>query len=161
MKFDHFLTLRREALVRAANSSGPAQKDPARVSSLALAYLGDALFALRTRERLLAIGVDKVRVLHTLSARMVSAPLQAGALAVIEPMFSVAEADVVRRGRNAATRAPRNLSAADYRSSTGFEALLGHLYIEGNQPRLDDLMEKAISWMLEQLLAEEKEGCST
>lgn len=160
MKFDRFLILRREMLTRAADSEGVGANDPHRISSLALAYVGDAVFSLRMRERLLSVGVDKVRVLHALGARMVSAHLQAAALNEIQSFLTEKEAEVVRRGRNAATRAPRNVVAAEYRSSTGFEALLGHLYIGGELSRLDELMEQAIQWMLQQLLAEDKGGCS-
>lgn len=160
MKFERFLGLRREMLSRAADSEGVGENDPHRISSLALAYVGDAVFSLRIRERLLSVGVDKVRVLHALGARMVSAHLQAAALHEIQDRLTEQEADVVRRGRNAAIRVPRNVSVAEYRSSTGFEALLGYLYFGGEMNRLDELMEQAIRWMLQQLLAEEKGGFS-
>ncbi len=103
---------------------------------LVLAYIGDAFFNLYVRTRLLAFEQNRVRVLHGYGAKMVSATLQAQALREMEGRLSEDELAVVRRGRNAKSTVPKSASVGDYRASTGFEALLGFLYLSGEEARL-------------------------
>ena len=85
----------------------------------------------------------KVRVMHSWSAQMVSATVQAAALRCIEPELSLAEMEIVRRGRNTKSTVPKSASVADYRASTGFEALLGYLYVKGDYERLSEIAANA------------------
>ncbi len=110
---------------------------------LVLAYVGDAYFTLYVRTRLLAFEQTKVRVLHTYDSQMVSAKKQALAYRVLEAELTEQEQSVVRRGRNAKSTVPKSASVAEYRISTGFEALMGYLYLKENYERLSELAEKA------------------
>ena len=146
MKFQHFEYLRRRVLEQAATDAakefdGP----PERLPPLVLAYIGDAFFALYIRTRLLAYEQGSVRVMHTFSAKMVSAVTQAAALRELEPELTTTELDVVRRGRNSKSTVPKSASVADYRASTGFEALLGYLYLSADYDRLSEIANRAFA----------------
>ena len=103
--------------------------DPKSLHPLVLAYIGDAYFHLFIRGRILSYEQSKVQVLHQFSAQMVSAVWQDKAYRAIEHILDEEEKAVYRRGRNAKSHAPRSASVAQYHSSTGFEALLGYLYL--------------------------------
>lgn len=147
MKFDQFQFLVRQTFAATDAQGVPVARfgeiEAERLPPLVLAYIGDAFFNLFVRANLLHFEQNKVRVLHSHGARMVSATLQARALKEVEPALSEAEQDIVRRGRNAKSTVPKSASVGDYRSSTGFEALLGYLYLNGNEARLAELAEQA------------------
>lgn len=147
MKFDHFEFLRNRVLeqVQADHDAKEFDGSPQRLHPLVLAYVGDAFFALYVRTRLLAYEQGQVRVLHNFSAKMVSATTQANALRQLEPELVEVEADIVRRGRNAKSTVPKSATVADYRYSTGFEALLGYLYLNKNYDRLTEIADKAFA----------------
>lgn len=147
MRFDHFELLRNRVLeqVEADPSAKEFDGPPQRLHPLVLAYIGDAFFALYVRNRLLNYEQGRVRVLHNFSAKMVSATSQANALRLLEPELNDAETDIVRRGRNAKSTVPKSASVADYRYSTGFEALLGYLYLNKNYERLSEIAEKSFA----------------
>lgn len=147
MRFDHFELLRNRVLeqVEADPSAKEFDGPPQRLHPLVLAYIGDAFFAFYVRNRLLNYEQGRVRVLHNFSAKMVSATSQANALRQLEPELSDAESDIVRRGRNAKSTVPKSASVADYRYSTGFEALLGYLYLSKNYDRLSEIAEKSFA----------------
>lgn len=107
--------------------------------SLELAYLGDALYELYVRRHLLASG-EHVRQLHGRAVGIVCAQAQAQALTRIEPILTQAERDVARRARNAHQTPTKNAQAAAYHRATALEAVLGYLYLTGQQERLDDMM---------------------
>ena len=107
--------------------------------SLELAYLGDALYELYVRRRLLASGAH-VRQLHRRAVGIVCAQAQALALTRIEPLLTQAERDVARRARNAHQTPTKNAQAAAYHRATALEAVLGYLYLTGQRERLDDIM---------------------
>lgn len=131
---------------------------PELLPSLILAYIGDAVFSLHVRERMLAVESNRVQVLHTLLARMASAPLQAKALKALEDSLTEQEAAVVRRGRNAKTRIPRNASIAEYRSSTALEALLGYLYLSRQEERLDQVLSQVMGSICREMVADAEGG---
>ena len=118
---------------------------PERLHPLMLAYIGDAFFALYIRTRLLAYEQGKVRVIHSFSAKMVSATSQANVVRQLEPELTELELDIVRRGRNSKSTVPKSATVVDYRSSTGFEALLGYLYLSKNYDRLSEIADKAFT----------------
>ena len=114
------------------------------LSPLVLAHIGDAYFHLYIRTRLLAV-THNITHLHDLSAEIVSAPAKAKVYSAIENALTDAERDIFRRGRNAHSHAPRKATVAEYHASTGFEALLGELYLRKNLARLDEICEMAFA----------------
>lgn len=106
-----------------------------------LAYIGDAVFELHVRETLLEKGYVKPDDLHKTAIRHTGAEGQKNALESIRPLLDEEEAVVVKRGRNASTaRRAKNASLATYRLATGFEALIGFLYLSGRRERLHTLL---------------------
>ena len=114
------------------------------LSPLILAHIGDAYFHLYIRTRLLQITHNITR-LHDLSAQIVSASMQAKIYHAIENFLTEKERDTFRRGRNAKSHAPRKATVAEYHASTGFEALLGELFLRKNFTRLDEICERAFN----------------
>ena len=114
------------------------EKQQARLlNSLQLAHVGDTVWELLVRSRMLYRGYN-VRHMHREAIACVNAGAQARAMARIWPVLTEDEADVARRGRNAHPHhaAPRNQEAADYHQATALEALVGYLYLTGQEDRL-------------------------
>jgi len=123
-------------------------ENPLLLPPLSLAYLGDAVYEAFVRERVLERGMVKVNDLHRASMKYVRATAQAAIVAALQPMLSEQEQDVVRRGRNAKGHAaPKSADAADYAASTGFEALVGYLYLAGRSERLGEVLEAAAQYV--------------
>lgn len=112
------------------------------LSPLILAHIGDSYFHLYIRTRLLQVTHNITR-LHELSTQIVSATAQAKIYHAIENSLTDAERDIFRRGRNAKSHAPRKATVAEYHASTGFEALLGDLFLRNNFTRLNEICEQA------------------
>ena len=131
-------------------------------SSLVLAYIGDAYFHLFVRTRLLSFEQSQVHVLSDFAAQIVSAVWQARAYRGIAAMLTEEEQTIYRRARNTKSHAPRSASVADYHASTGFEALLGSLYIRHETERLEEITEAAFQIiakaMMEEMQGEKKHG---
>lgn len=115
--------------------------NPDRLSPSVLAYVGDALYEVFIRVKLAALS-PKMHELHRSAVKYVQAGGQAAILQEWEPILTDAEKDVVRRGRNAKGGVPRHADTMEYRYSTGFEALLGYLYLSGQKQRLKDLLDR-------------------
>lgn len=145
MNFDHFQQLMQNVLDKTVKDARGKELviDPARLHPLVLAYVGDAFFTLYVRTRLLTYEQNKVRVLHNYDSKIVSAVMQASAVRALEGELTEEEWDVIRRGRNAKSTVPKSASVSEYRYSTGFEAMLGYLYLSGNKDRLSEIAEKA------------------
>ena len=111
--------------------------------SLELAYLGDSLYDLYVREHLIARG-GRVRALHRDAVHLVCAHAQSEALSRVEGLLTEAEADVVRRARNARQTPPRNADAGEYHRATALEALVGYLYVTGNKDRMNAILSAAL-----------------
>ena len=115
--------------------------DPSQYSPLALAYLGDAVYELIVRERVLAEGNRQVNKLHKESTKYVNAAAQAELIMCIEDKLTDEEKAIYKRGRNAnAHAAPKNQDVIAYRKSTGFEALIGWLYLRNDMDRIMELI---------------------
>jgi ribonuclease-3 family protein len=137
--------------------------DPKSVDTIppgVLAYIGDAVYELYVRENLLKRGLIGERFdvdldeLHKEAVLRVCATAQAHAIGDLESFLMPDEADVARRARNIkAGRGPRSMPVLDYRHSTGFEAVIGYLYLLDRGARLEELMSKALS-LTEARLAE-------
>ena len=130
---------------------------PERLHPLVLAYVGDAYFTLYVRTRLLAHEQNRVRVLHTFDSKIVSATMQAFAIKNIEQELSEEEAGIVRRGRNAKSTPAKSASVGDYRYSTGFEALVGYLFLAEKQERLEEITSKVFAIIMQKIENESKE----
>ena len=111
--------------------------------SLELAYLGDALYDLYVREHLIA-GGGRVRALHREAISLVCAHAQSEALARVADVLTDEEADVVRRARNTKQSPPRNADPGEYHRATALEALIGWLYVTGQQERMNALLARAL-----------------
>ena len=119
-------------------------EDPALLNPLVLAYLGDTLYDLYVRARLVQTTHAQAGRLHKQAIHYVCAAGQARALQSLMDMLTEKEAAVVRRGRNAKSPTmPKHASIADYRHATAFESLLGYLYLAGESQRAEALMAKA------------------
>ena len=114
-------------------------------SPVELAFVGDAVYELLVREhiaRTMDVGAGR---LHREAVSYVCADAQCAVLEAITPLLTEEEHDIVRRGKNASkTSVPRNGSPRSYRSATGFEALLGYLYLLGRTDRIHSLFEEAV-----------------
>ena len=149
MKFDQFQFLMQNAFGESDGDGSPLVKyndiPVERLHPLVLAYIGDAYFSLYVRTKMLSYEQNKVRVLHTLGAKIVSATMQAVAYRSFESELTEVEMSIAKRGRNAKSTVPKSATVADYHSSTGFEALLGYLYLSKNQERLSEIVEKSFA----------------
>lgn len=125
--------------------SAPMAQEKARLlNPLQLAYLGDSVWDLLIRSRLLYAGRN-VHNMHRAATGSVNAGAQAQALERMTPLLSPEEAEIARRGRNAHARhpAPRNQNPADYQAATALEALVGFLYVTGQEERLLALFQRS------------------
>lgn len=149
MKFDHFQFLMENMFAGGTAEGAPLVKykdvKAERLHPLVLAYIGDAFFSLHVRTRLLAYEQNKVRILHSYDSKMVSAAMQAVAYKGLESMLNDEELAIVKRGRNAKSTVPKSATVAEYRYSTGFESLLGYLFLKGNHDRLSEIAEQAFA----------------
>ena len=120
--------------------------DPDRLSPLMLAYVGDAIYEAVVRTILMKTGGMSTKNINKKAISLVSAKAQSAMMEALEPELTEKEAMVLKRGRNAhsATMA-KNASVADYRRATGFEALMGYLYLKGDFKRMVDLIYIAMN----------------
>ena len=114
-----------------------------RLNPVVLAFIGDAAYSLYTREKLVFASDYKTGTLQKLSSASVSAKGQAALLKNIEAKFTDTEREIFLRGRNAKKPTKsKNATVAEYNLSTGFEAVVGYLYLTGAYARLDDLLSE-------------------
>lgn len=110
----------------------------------ALAYLGDCVFELWVREKLLKSGITNTGALNEESHKYVTAKSQSAAFHRIEELLTDDEMAYFKRGRNSThLSGARSASGTEYRTATGFETLCAALYLEGKETRLHELLEKA------------------
>ena len=115
------------------------------LSPLTLAFTGDAVFSLYIREMLVCEANRPVGQLHKLSVNWVKAEAQSKGMRAILPLLTEKETEVFKRGRNAHTsHTPKNQSGCDYHYATGFEALVGYLYLKDETERLNLLLNEVI-----------------
>ena len=115
------------------------------LNPVVLAFVGDAVYSLFVRERLTFMSDGKAGELNKLAVKEVKASAQAEFITELLPLLTEEETAVFKRARNEkkTTRA-KNASVAEYNLSTGFEAVLGYLYLTGNEERLDFILNKGI-----------------
>ena len=121
----------------------PAQKiDLREISPLALAFVGDSVLELLVRQRLVEYHRMAPGRLNAEKVKYVSARAQFREEQLLEPLFTAEEMDVFKRGRNASrTAVSKHATPEEYRASTGFECLLGWLYLRGDTARIGQLVE--------------------
>ena len=114
-------------------------------SPLVLAYIGDSVYEVYVRERVLEENPTMPAYkLHKLAVKYVKAAAQAKSMHSIEESLTEEELSVYKRGRNAKSpTVPKNADVTDYRCATGFEALIGYLQLSGNCDRLNEIMKMA------------------
>ena len=117
-------------------------KDALYMNALTLAYVGDAVHSLYVRTSL-AIDVDtKIEVMHASASSVVKAETQARLAEKLFDSMTAEEQSVFLRGRNSSLHhKAKNQSASDYRKATGFEAVLGYLYLTGQTERLNQILQ--------------------
>jgi len=113
-------------------------------SPLILAYIGDAVFELLVRTKIVSAGQGRIKEIHLHTVELVKADHQAYIVRQIFDELSAEEQDIIRRGRNTRSNPPKNANMQAYRMSTGFEALLGYLYLKGDKERLIYLVNRAL-----------------
>lgn len=122
-------------------------KDEARMlNPLQLALIGDGVFEVFIRNYILtentALSANKI---HVKAIGYVKAKSQAYIMHEIEEFLDEEEEAIYKRGRNTkSATVPKNADVRDYRMATGFEALIGYLYLIGNKKRLDFIFNKSI-----------------
>jgi ribonuclease-3 family protein len=114
--------------------------------AVVLAYIGDAVFELLVRRHIVTAGRRKVSEIHHDTVELVKAQSQARLTRQLFQELSPEEQDIIKRGRNAKSTPPRHADPGDYKLSTGFEALLGYLYLKGDEDRLLHLVDKALEY---------------
>lgn len=113
-------------------------------SPLSLAYIGDGVFDLVIRSIVVAKGNTKASQLHQRTSQIVKAATQSKMAEVLEPHLTEIELDAYRRGRNAKSPTmAKNATMSDYRKATGFEALVGYLYLTDQFERIVELTKIA------------------
>ena len=128
------------------NVLGLKEISPAQLSPLVLTYIGDSIFDLVIKTYLLDTkGNMQVNKLNRFASNIVKAQSQSEMIGIIEPLLSPAEEAVYKRGRNAKSyTSAKNASISDYRRATGFEALMGYLYLEGEYERMIQLIKAGL-----------------
>ncbi len=115
------------------------------LSPLVWAYMGDAVYEQFVREHIIMQGVAKNGAYHRKAIKYVSAEAQVEILKSIEKDLTNEEIDVVKRGRNSNPHShAKNADIVDYKWATGFEALIGYLYLTGQRKRLEELLNKCV-----------------
>jgi len=120
-------------------------ENPRELSSLVLAYIGDAVYEMLVRVHVLSFGNAPVNKLHRKSSTIVKAQAQKETYLKIEELLTEEEQAVFKRGRNAKSNTvPKNADLMDYKFATGFEAVFGYLYLKGEVDRLNYLFNEGV-----------------
>lgn len=125
------------------NQKGIFSEDDAKqLSSIALAFVGDAVYSLYVRQRLVESNDSKTGELNKISSEIVCAKAQSKRIIELMPILTEEEIAIFKRARNAKKGAKaKHASVVEYNNSTGFEAVLGYLYLTGNSQRLEYILE--------------------
>ncbi len=112
------------------------------LSPLTLAFLGDSVYELFVRAKILSGGSRPAGELHNIAVGYVKAKAQACAARAILDSLSEEELSVFKRGRNTNIHTvPKHADMTDYRQATGLEALVGYLFLTGQNERLNEILE--------------------
>ncbi len=114
------------------------------INPLVLAYIGDAIYELKIRNRLVLMKINKVNDLQKICTKYVSAKGQCYYMdkMILLNMLSDIELDVYKRARNSKIKShPSNTDIITYKKATGFEAIFGYLYLNNMFDRIDELVD--------------------
>ena len=115
-------------------------------SPLTLAYIGDGIFDLVIRSIVVGRGNTRANELHHRTSHIVKAHTQAEMAEKLLPVLTETENDIYRRGRNAKSPTmAKNATMSDYRKATGFEALMGYLYLTEQFERIVFLVKEGLT----------------
>ena len=121
---------------------GMSKRMPEQYSALGLAYIGDGVYDLIIRTIVVDLGNKRVNLFHQMTTGIVKAESQAKLMREIMEDLTPEEETVFRHGRNAkSSSSAKNASITDYRIATGFEALVGYLYLKHNMARILELVK--------------------
>ncbi|EOS21965.1 hypothetical protein C806_04107 [Lachnospiraceae bacterium 3-1] len=124
------------------------QMDIRGYSPLVLAYIGDGIYDLVIRSMMVGKGNAHVNDLHRRTSQLVKAHAQSQMIGILQPELTEEEFAVYKRGRNAKSfTMAKNSTVADYRRATGFEALMGYLYLKDEMERMMELILKGLDGM--------------
>ena len=121
------------------------REQAAAMNPLALAYLGDGIYSDMIRKYLLGCGHQNVNFMTKTSIHYVRASAQAQIIRELLPQLTEAEQRIFKRGRNTASQVPKNANPSDYRYATGFETLIGYLFLCGETERMNALIVQSIA----------------
>ncbi len=120
-------------------------------SPLTLAYIGDCVYDLIIKSIVIGEGNRQVQKLHRDTSQFVQASTQSAMMRAIQLELSEGELKIYKRGRNAKSVSPaKNQSITDYRRATGFEALIGYLYLQKEWKRMVDLVKLGLDSLKEE-----------
>ncbi|OEH86308.1 hypothetical protein BHU72_13870 [Desulfuribacillus stibiiarsenatis] len=118
------------------------------LSSLALAYIGDAIYEVMVRQQLLNQGIAKVQYLHKEATKYVSARSQSQFIQMLMDQLTEEERNIVMRGRNTKSyTTAKNATVLEYRHSTAFECLVGYLYLTDQNERLESIFLQIVDFV--------------
>ena len=122
------------------------------INVISLAYIGDAVYEVYVRDYLIKSGIAKVEELQKESVKYVSAKNQCKILSFLidNNLLNENELDIVKRGRNYKRAShPKNTDIITYKMSSGFEAMIGYLYLNNDKDRLDEIMNYILGGIYE------------
>ncbi|MGN1113975.1 MAG: Mini-ribonuclease 3 [Oscillospiraceae bacterium] len=120
------------------------KRDAMQYSPVALAFMGDAVYEQKAREKIILSGNRPANELHKIAVKKVCAEYQSAAAERLleKDVLTDEEQAVLKRGRNAnGIQIPKHSTASQYRMATGLESLFGYLFLTGEQERIDELFE--------------------
>ena len=122
--------------------------NPREVSPLSLAYIGDAVYEVYIRTYIMKDTNMPVNKLHKAATSYVKAKAQSDIVMALADKLTEEETAVYKRGRNAHSyTSAKNADIVDYRRATGFEALIGYLYLSGEKERLEEIVKMGIEYI--------------
>lgn len=138
--------LKNESLLRQIQRAFPAGTQDIRAfSPLTLAYIGDAVYDLIIRTMVVGQANRPANKLHKITVKYVNAGAQSKMIQALADSLTEEEQEVYRRGKNAKPHTTaKNATATDYLKATGFEAVLGYLYLTDDMPRALKLVKEGI-----------------
>ncbi len=130
---------------------------PQELSPLALAFMGDAVYEQYIREWVVMGALMPPDRLNARASAFSKATAQSALIRILAPELTEEENDIFRRGKNAHTHTKaKNASLADYRFATGFEALIGYLYLTGRMDRVRELLAYGLSRLPAEITAKSR-----
>lgn len=133
--------------------------NPKEISPLSLAYIGDAVYEVYIRSFIMKDANMPVNKLHKAATNYVKAKAQSNIIMALSDRLTEEETAVYKRGRNAHSyTSAKNADIVDYRRATGFEALIGYLYLGGEKDRLEEIIQMSIDFIVEKNKADSDAG---